>query len=73
MSEHVKDICIYSVTLYMMLLTVLFGLLVVSALNVLAGARVLLCVGRPSKSFFVGAFVTSVLLLPRVWGVLWFL
>jgi hypothetical protein len=33
---------------YMMLLTVLFGLLIVAALSVLAGAGVLLCVGRPS-------------------------
>jgi hypothetical protein len=29
-------------------LLVLFGLLVVAALNVLAGAEVLLCVGQPS-------------------------
>jgi hypothetical protein len=31
----------------------LFGLFVVATLNVLAGARVLLCVGRPSQSFVV--------------------
>jgi hypothetical protein len=30
------------------LLLVLLGLLVIAALNVLAGAGVLLCVGRPS-------------------------
>jgi hypothetical protein len=38
----------YSVTVHMMLLTVLFGLLFVAALNVLSEVRVLLCVGRPS-------------------------
>jgi hypothetical protein len=41
-------ICIFSYCIYMMLLMVLFGLSVVAALNVLAGAGVLLCVGRPS-------------------------
>jgi hypothetical protein len=34
----------------MWLLLVLFGLLVVAAMNVLAGAEVLLCVGRPSAN-----------------------
>jgi hypothetical protein len=70
MSELFKGIYAYSFISDMMLLTVLFGLLVVAALNVLAGTGVLLCVGQPSQSFVVGVFVTSVLLLSRVWGVL---
>jgi hypothetical protein len=47
MLQLFKDIYVYSV-IYMMLHTVLFGLLVVGALNVLAGVGVLLCVGWPS-------------------------
>lgn len=41
---------------------VLFGLLAVDVLNVLTGARV--C--WPSRSLFVGVFMTSVVLLPRM-------
>jgi hypothetical protein len=48
MLELFKDIYVYSFIAHMMLLAVLFGLLVVAALNVLAEAGVLLCVGRPS-------------------------
>jgi hypothetical protein len=48
MAERFKGIYAYSFIADMMLLTVLFGLFVVAALNVLAGTGVLLCVGRPS-------------------------
>jgi hypothetical protein len=50
---------VYSVITHKMLLTVLFGLLVLVALNAPAGTVVLLCVGRPS-SFLVGVLVSSV-------------
>jgi hypothetical protein len=44
MLELFNGIYVYSVLVYMMLLTVVFGLLVVAALNVLALAGLLLCV-----------------------------
>jgi hypothetical protein len=43
MLELFKGMFVYSVIVYMMLLTVLFGLLVVAALSVLVGTGVLLC------------------------------
>jgi hypothetical protein len=46
--ELFKNIRVYSVIAYMMLLMMLFGLLVVVALSVLAEAGVLLSVGQPS-------------------------
>jgi hypothetical protein len=57
---------VYSVTVYVMLVTVLFGLLVVAVFNVLAGVGVTLFGGPPSQSFDAGVFVMSALLLPRM-------
>jgi hypothetical protein len=51
---------IYSFIVYMISLPVLFGLLVVAALNVLVGAGVLLCVGRPSCVFMTSGVATDV-------------